>query len=1133
MGQPAVPTYGPTGSGAASRWRRAAAIWIGICAALVAFAASALDSRQIVAGSEQDYPPFAVGMTDATAGGFTVELWEAVARERGIGYAVRVRPFGELLEGFKAGRVDVLLNLAKSDERQAFADFSTTHVVAGGAVFVRSRNSTVRSEADLAGKSVIVLKGDLAHDYAIGKGWAAQLVLVETAEQGLRLLASGRHDAMLIGKLTGLQTIRNANIGGLEALAVTVGFSQRFAFAVRKGNAELLANINEGLALAKSNGTYDRLYEKWFGAFETRPAGWRELWPWLAGAALFATLLWAASFRRRLRRDRQTAAVLRDSEERWKFALDGAGDGVWDVDLVAGTSLYSRRWKEMLGYREEEIGTSSTEWSERIHPDDRARVMRENQSCVDGQAASFEREFRMQAKGGRWVWILDRGKVVERSPDGKPLRMTGTHTDITERKLLQARDAARARVMTLIATGQPLAQILETLVRDVEARCNRTCSVMLVDATGTRLHQGAAPSLPDFFNTAIDRLTIASDEACCAGVAHTRSRVVCEDIRRDARWTRFADVAERAQLRACLSEPILGSDGKVLGTFAIYAAEPGVPSPAEIIEIGESAQLASIAIERSRNQQALHDSEARLAEKSQTLEATLERMEQGVLMVNSAQVVEVCNRRAIELMDLPAALMASKPLFKQVLEYQWSTDEFMHTPEDLRQFVRAGGIHDEPQSYERRRPNGRIIEIQSVPIDGGGVLRTYTDVTERHRAEATQRVLEAQLLEAKKLEAIGTLAGGIAHDFNNIMAAILGNVALAREDVGQSHPAHTSLEQINKAGLRARSLVQQILAFSRKQPVEFMNVALTPLVEEVIGMLRLMTGTSVPIRATLPVALMDVMGNPTQLQQVLMNLGTNAWHALPDGAGHIDFGLEETVVGAADGSAMRSGLAPVGLVPGSYAHLWVRDDGCGMDDATRRRIFEPFFTTKPVGRGTGLGLAVVHGIVEAHGGAIAVHSIVGRGSNFDLYLPLVDHESLPMPLDVAIGAIERGAGQHVLYVDDDEVMALMVHSMLQRLGYRSTFILDSREAIATVAQDPGAVDIVVTDFNMPGCSGLDVVRALATIRPGLPVLISSGYVSDELRASAAELGVRAVMRKEHTLDELGPLIHATLATGCG
>jgi signal transduction histidine kinase len=518
------------------------------------------------------------------------------------------------------------------------------------------------------------------------------------------------------------------------------------------------------------------------------------------------------------------------------------------------------------------------------------------------------------------------------------------------------------------------------------------------------------------------------------------------------------------------------------------------------------------------------ESQTLLTEKSRMLEATLERMEQGVMMVSADMVVEVCNRRAIELLGLPPELMASKPKFSEVLEYQWSTNEFANTPELLQQFVRGGGIVDQPQCYDRQRPNGRVIEVQSVPIEGGGVLRTYTDITERKRAEETRRILESQLREAQKMEAIGTLASGIAHDFNNIMAAILGNVAFAQEAVNEGNPSQIYLDQINKAGRRARSLVQQILAFSHKQSNEFVSLAVQPLVEETVAMLRSTAGPSAHIRAVLPDRILAVMGHPTQLEQVLMNLGTNAWQALRGAVGHIEVGFEEKVL-----TEDRHPSRPAGLAPGSYVHLWVRDDGCGMDDETRQRIFEPFFTTKPVGHGTGLGLAVAHGIIESHGGAIVVESKVGEGSTFNLYLPQVDLETQPMPLETDNVMSLRGRGQHVLYVDDDEVMAVMVQGLLQRLGYRATSTLDAHEAIEIVARDPTDVDLVLTDFNMPNFSGLDVARALAVVRPGLPVAISSGYISDELRASASELGVRGVMQKEHTLEELGALVHGILA----
>lgn len=227
------------------------------------------DEQVLIVGSEQNYPPFALGLTDETADGFTVELWRAVAAEAHLDSTIRVLPFHEILQEFKEKKIDVLINLAQSDERRQFVDFTVPHVVVNGAVFVRKNDrDKIRSEADLINKKIIVLNADLAHDYAISKGWTEQLILVDTAENGFRLLDSGQYDALILAKLTGKQTLEKLKITGVDVLPIKVGFSQKFSFAVQKGNAELLAKINEGLALTKVSGVYDKLYEKWFGIYE-------------------------------------------------------------------------------------------------------------------------------------------------------------------------------------------------------------------------------------------------------------------------------------------------------------------------------------------------------------------------------------------------------------------------------------------------------------------------------------------------------------------------------------------------------------------------------------------------------------------------------------------------------------------------------------------------------------------------------------------------------------------------------------------------------------------------------------------------------------------------------------------------
>ncbi len=448
------------------------------------------------------------------------------------------------------------------------------------------------------------------------------------------------------------------------------------------------------------------------------------------------------------------------------------------------------------------------------------------------------------------------------------------------------------------------------------------------------------------------------------------------------------------------------------------------------------------------------------------------------------------------------------------------------------------------QQYSLQLPTGRRwfeLSVSSKPVPAGDLPRFIAlarDITERRRADDERQALERQLREAQKMESIGTLAGGIAHDFNNILAAILGNVALARDDLPPGHGAVASLDQIQRAGQRARSLVQQILTFSRRGSQALSVQPLRAVVEETLELLRATLPAGVLLHTRLSSESLPVMADATQLPQVLMNLCTNAWHALPEGGGQIEVGLEllpaddarRTLLGARHASA---GLQP--LPEGPCAHLWVRDEGQGMDAATRQRIFDPFFTTKPVGQGTGLGLSVVHGIVNSLNGAIRVESVPGQGSCFRVFLPLALGDASATRADGALATVpnELPTGGRVLYVDDDEVMQLMVQRLLQRAGHQVLICADVPQALAVLHDPAEAVDLLVTDFNMPGLSGLDLCRQVRALRPALPMVISSGYLSERLRAEALALGVRALLKKEHTLEDLPGLVRDLLGPGAG
>ena len=417
---------------------------------------------------------------------------------------------------------------------------------------------------------------------------------------------------------------------------------------------------------------------------------------------------------------------------------------------------------------------------------------------------------------------------------------------------------------------------------------------------------------------------------------------------------------------------------------------------------------------------------------------------------------------------------------------------------------------------------GPILDAHGLLL---GVVLVFREISERVQAEQARRLLEQQLRNAQKMEAVGTLAGGIAHDFNNVLGAILGNTALAGEELAPDHPVQPRLAHIGRAGQRGRELVRQIMAFSRRQPQLLRRQNLQPLIEECAALLR----STLPSSAQLRVLMCDepllVLADATQVEQVLMNLCTNAWHALRGSSGRIGMTLDIYEGAAPDGLAAGFGM----WQPGRYARVTVSDNGCGMDAETQQRIFEPFFTTKPKGEGTGLGLAVAHGIIAEHRGALTVRSAPGEGTRFEMLLPLLDAgDPEALPLAQPAPAQVLGRGRHVMYVDDDEVLVMTVEALLTRAGFRVSAFTSPQAALDALRTSLLDVDVVVTDFNMSQLTGLDVAREVALMHPGMPVIISSGYLSEDLQRGAHKLGVSHLLNKEETYERLPALIDRLL-----
>jgi len=458
--------------------------------------------------------------------------------------------------------------------------------------------------------------------------------------------------------------------------------------------------------------------------------------------------------------------------------------------------------------------------------------------------------------------------------------------------------------------------------------------------------------------------------------------------------------------------------------------------------------------------------------------------------------------------------------------------KYIH-PDDFPRFddaVQKAAVQGIPYDLELRllRPDGLEKTIRTIcepQIDPtGNVVRlrgTIQDITELKLAKAEKEKMQAQLNQSQKMEAIGVLAGGIAHDFNNILAAIMGYTEMAREDSPAGSPVANDLDKVLTAAHRAKDLVKQILAFSRQSSVARMPMKIQLLVKESLKLLRASIPSTISITEDIHPQCGTVLAEPTQIHQIIMNLCTNAYHAMETSGGELSVKVHATSI------LSPTAIGPKQIPPGEYVEVAVSDTGTGIGPDIIDKIFDPYFTTKGIGKGTGMGLSITHGIVKSYGGAIAVESTIGQGTTFRLYLPVIQdvgaadfQESSEAP---------RGKGQ-ILFIDDEELLMEMGKDLLERLGYTVTCRRSSFEALETFMNDPHQFDLVITDQTMPGMTGIDLARRMLQVRPDIPIILCTGYSNLVSEESAKIVGIREFAFKPLTKSSIAHLVEKILKT---
>jgi two-component system, cell cycle sensor histidine kinase and response regulator CckA len=1008
-----------------------------------------LDRQEIVVGSELDYPPYALVTPKGEADGFSVDLMKAVCKTMGLTVRFRTGPWSEVRSALEKGEIDALPLVSYSKEREEVFDFTSPHTIAHGAVFKRIESAAIASTAELRDRNIIVMRSDAGHDWLVRNDVSTTLILTRTVEESLRRLAAGEGDFAVVPRLVGLVAVKDLGLDTLQITGPLIdAYGRGYGFAVKQGDAALLHVLNEGLSILQRDGTYGKIYDKWFGAVDPRGVPTETIVRYglfslvVLGVAGGLIVVWIGALRRTVKarpRELQKAydgmeslvtARTRELQDR-SFILNAVIEGSKDAVFVKDRD---GRFIHVNGVVARNFGIEAADLvgkddTDIFPPAVAAETMARDRAVIEtGEVVDVEEVIPVQGEER----IFQSYKTPYCDEDGNIIGVIGIVDDITTQKRAEKDLRESEARLRLLLSGVAIGIGIDDL-----------------DGNTISPNEGLAQLLG---YTAGELKAMRFTEYTCA-----------EHAGHDAELFRQMAAGDRDGYQ--VEKRYMAKNGREAWgrvTRMLVRDENGAPQYC----LGMVEDIS----ERKQSEEALRASEKRFSKAfdGSPVALAISRIDDGFHFdVNNRFVSEVGYAR-------------EEVLGKTVKELgTWA--DFRQRSSFVARLKKDGAVHDFPAGIVTKsgEEKSAILDGHVIEIDGEDrLLMAIRDMTEHKH-------LEEQLRHAQKMEVVGQLTGGVAHDFNNLLQVIETNLELADDAIGDNTTAGELVHRAISAGHKAASLTQKLLAFSRKQTLQPKIVDVAEFIDEIVRLMARTLGEDIFVGTNVREDVGRIKVDESELTNVLLNLALNARAAMPNGG---------TLTVAVTGRHYDRDI-PIEndvLPAGEYIEISIADTGCGMSEETQSRAFEPFFTTRDVGEGSGLGLSMVYGFARQSGGFTILESEIEKGSTVRIVLPATEQRDGFIQSDTARVQADRHNANILLVEDDKDVRSATVR-LLDSFGC-NVLEADSAASALELLNGNAVIDLLLSDVVLPGgTNGFDLAHEATHLRPGIKVILASGY----------------------------------------